>query len=87
MKPHDGGSGLTVPKPKKRYGNRRFMGKPHQVRVSKNPLHYTSKLERLQRCTGECGELLDKCAFVRPNGDAVDLCPTCYAKKWAGSRA
>jgi len=65
---------------KKRYGNRRFMGKPHQVRVSKNPLHYTSKLERLQECHGPCGQLLDRSAFVRPNGDRVTRCPECLAK-------
>lgn len=64
---------------KKRYGNRRFMGKPHQVRVSKNPLHYTSKLERLQRCAGPCKKLLDRFAFERPGGEKVDLCPECYA--------
>jgi len=62
---------------KKRYGNRRFMGKPHQPRVSKNPLHYTSKIERLQRCAGPCEKLLDKSAFVRPTGEQVVECPEC----------
>lgn len=60
---------------KKRYSNRRFMGKPHQVRVSKNPLHYTSKLESLRECWG-CGELLHKDAFLR-NGVRLTRCPRC----------
>lgn len=53
------------------------MGKPHQAKVSKNPLHYTSKIENLQRCKGPCGQLLDKFAFERPGGWRSTRCPEC----------
>lgn len=58
---------------------RRFMGAPHQAKVSVNPLHVTAKIEHAQRCN-TCQEVLHRDAFVAPTGTKHPTCRVCRIK-------
>lgn len=55
---------------------RRFMGKPHQAKVSINPLHVTAKIEHARRCD-TCDQVLHRDAFVAPGGKVHTSCRVC----------
>ena len=54
----------------------RWLGPRHAIRVKKNPLHYTSKIEDCIECI-RCERPLHKMAFVLPNGIYTGVCKEC----------
>lgn len=55
---------------------RRWLGPKHAYRVSKNPLHYTSKIELTRACI-RCERVLHLSAFLLHSGIEVGVCTEC----------
>lgn len=67
---------------------RRWLGKPHAIKVKKNPLHYTVKIEDTKQCI-RCDRFLHKSAFkirsVRQDAGVIDsnMCAECRNELFA----
>jgi hypothetical protein len=54
----------------------RWLGPRHAIRVKKNPLHYTTKIEDCIECI-RCERWLHKMAYELPSGVRVRVCQEC----------
>lgn len=54
----------------------RWLGPRHAIRVKKNPLHYTTKIESCKVCI-RCDRPLHKSAFVTAGGVETGICAEC----------
>lgn len=54
----------------------RWLGPRHAIRVKKNPLHYTTKIEVCKECI-RCERPLHRMAFRLTDGTEVGVCQEC----------
>jgi hypothetical protein len=61
---------------------RRWLGPKHAIKVRKNPLHYTTKIEDSKSCI-RCRRWLHKSAYVYA-GQTVGVCAECRITLFSG---